>query len=147
LVEAVPSDFLCSYTRHCFHLCQCCEFACDCEMTCPNNCTCYHDGKFPLLFSPSRFLESTHFVLSPDTWNANIVDCAAGGHATVPSRIPMDSTEVYLDGNDLKEIVSHQFIGRKNLRVLFLNSSNIEVIHNNSMSGLKRLQVSFLVKL
>jgi Leucine-rich repeat (LRR) protein len=123
LAEADPSQFLCSYKTHCFALCHCCDFdACDCEMTCPNNCTCYHD----------------------DTWSANIVDCAAKEHTSVPARIPMDSTEVYLDGNHFEELTSHVFIGRKNLKVLYLNNSRIERLQNNSFSGLNRLQILHL---
>lgn len=123
LTEADPSQFLCSYNTHCFTLCHCCDFdACDCEMTCPQNCTCYHD----------------------DTWSANIVDCANREHVSIPARIPMDSTEVYLDGNRFTELTSHVFIGRKNLRVLYLNHSAIERIQNNSFSGLKRLSVLHL---
>lgn len=91
----------------------------DCEMTCPNNCTCYHD----------------------DTWSANIVDCADKGHISVPARIPMDSTEVYLDGNNFGELNSHVFIGRKNMRVLYLNGSSIYRIQNLTFSGLKRLEI------
>lgn len=123
LTEADPSQFLCSYKTHCFTTCECCEFdACDCEMTCPNNCTCYHDA----------------------TWLSNIVDCADRGHSSVPKLIPMDSTEVYLDGNLFEELTSHGFIGKKNLRVLYLNSTGIQKIQNNSFSGLKLLSILHL---
>ncbi|ODM99856.1 Protein toll [Orchesella cincta] len=118
LTEADPSQFLCSYKTHCFTTCECCEFdACDCEMTCPDGCNCYRDA----------------------TWMSNIVDCSAREHTSVPKLIPMDSTEVYLDGNNFPELTSHGFIGKKNLKVLYLNNSNIESIQNNSFSGLKLL--------
>ena len=120
LVEMKAQDFLCSYNSHCFALCHCCEFdACDCQMTCPPGCTCFHD----------------------DTWTANVVDCAGGNHSLIPSQLPMDSTEVYLDGNSMRELKSHGFIGRKNLRVLYLNSSGIELIANKSFNGLHSLQL------
>ncbi|CAG7831021.1 unnamed protein product [Allacma fusca] len=123
LADANAHQFLCSYRTHCFALCHCCEFdACDCQMTCPQNCTCYHD----------------------DTWSANIVDCASKDHLTIPQRIPMDSTEIYLDGNVFPELTSHVFIGRKNLKVLYLNNSGIRVVQNNSFSGLKRLEILHL---
>ena len=123
LVEATPSNFLCTYETHCFALCHCCDFdACDCEMTCPNNCTCYHD----------------------QSWSANIVDCSQGGHNELPERIPMDVTELYLDGSQFRQLASHKFIGRKNLRVLFLNSSGVEIIHNRTFNGLKGLLVLHL---
>ncbi|XP_023318982.1 toll-like receptor Tollo [Trichogramma pretiosum] len=120
LIEASHSQFLCKYDAHCFALCHCCDFdACDCEMTCPLNCTCYHD----------------------QTWTANVVDCAAGGHAgRLPEQIPMDATRLYLDGNDLRVVSSHAFIGRKKLKQLFLNASNIELVQNRTFNGLKNLE-------
>ncbi|CAD6231497.1 GSCOCT00001439001.2-RA-CDS [Cotesia congregata] len=123
LLEAKPSQFLCTYKAHCFALCHCCDFdACDCEMTCPSNCTCYHD----------------------QSWSANVVDCSNSDYKTLPGRLPMDATEVYLDGNNFSELTSHSFIGRKNLEVLYVNDSNIITIHNHTFSGLKRLVVLHL---
>ena len=123
LVEATPSNFLCTYETHCFALCHCCDFdACDCEMTCPTNCTCYHD----------------------QSWSANIVDCSGGSHPNLPERIPMDVTELYLDGANIRSLSSHKFIGRKNLRLLFLNSSGVEIIHNRTFNGLRGLYVLHL---
>lgn len=121
LVEAAPYQFLCKYDFHCFALCHCCDFdACDCEMTCPTNCTCYHD----------------------QSWSANVVDCSSSGYVEkLPEQIPMDATQLYLDGNDLRAVQSHAFIGRKRLKVLFLNNSNIDTIHNRTFNGLKELEV------
>ncbi|KAF9823254.1 hypothetical protein SFRURICE_000147 [Spodoptera frugiperda] len=124
LIEAAPHQFLCKYESHCHALCHCCDFdACDCEMTCPNNCTCYHD--------PS--------------WSANVVDCANSAYVNMlPEKIPMEATELYLDGNDIKVLPSHAFIGRKKLKILFLNASNIETIHNRTFNGLKELEILHL---
>lgn len=123
LSQTKSKDFLCTYETHCFALCRCCEFdACDCEMTCPMNCTCYHD----------------------QTWNTNIVDCSRQNVIEVPARIPMDATEVYLDGNSFKELLNHVFIGRKNMRVLFVNSSQIESIQNRTFNGLTALETLHL---
>lgn len=120
LVNARPSQFLCSYRSHCFALCHCCEFdACDCEMTCPDNCTCFYD----------------------QSWSTNIVDCGANSHTEVPGRIPMDVTDLYLDSNNIPELSPHTFIGRKNLRHLHLNSSHIRAINNRTFNGLKSLLV------
>ncbi|XP_045449801.1 toll-like receptor 6 [Melitaea cinxia] len=125
LIEAESSQFLCTYKTHCFTLCHCCDFdACDCEMTCPSNCTCYHD----------------------QPWSANIVDCSAAGYAEIPNTIPMDATELYLDGNNFGGLTSHAFIGRKNLKILYANNSNIDALYNNTFSGLKRLTVLHLEK-
>lgn len=123
LLDAKKLQFLCEYDSHCFTRCKCCDFdACDCEMTCPANCTCFHDN----------------------SWAANIVDCSRAGYGSVPERIPMDSSEVYLDGNALSSLSSHTFIGRKNMRVLYLNDSGVEVIHNRTFNGLKLLETLYL---
>lgn len=123
LIEAEPKHFLCSYTTHCFALCHCCEFdACDCEMTCPNKCSCYHDN----------------------SWSTNIVECSAADYTDIPNNIPMDTTEVYIDGNNLVELSGHSFIGRKNLKALYANHSNIEIIYNTTFIGLRRLTVLHL---
>ncbi|XP_045449583.1 toll-like receptor Tollo [Melitaea cinxia] len=124
LVEAASHQFLCKYEFHCFALCHCCDFdACDCEMTCPNNCTCYHD----------------------QSWSANVVECSNANYVNMlPERIPMEATQLYLDGNDIKILPSHAFIGRKRLKILYLNSSNIEIIHNRTFNGLKELEVLHL---
>ncbi|GAB6032504.1 TIR [Chamberlinius hualienensis] len=123
LVEVQPAQFLCSYSTHCFPVCHCCDFdACDCEMTCPTNCTCYHD----------------------QSWLANIVSCSRRNYSDMPYRIPMDATEVYLDGNNIWTLSSHSFIGRKNMKILYLNNSNIHVINNRTFNGLRALQVLHL---
>lgn len=124
LIEAAPHQFLCKYESHCHALCHCCDFdACDCEMTCPSNCTCYHD--------PS--------------WSANVVDCANSGYVNMlPEKIPMEATQLYLDGNEIKELPSHAFIGRRKLKILYLNASSIEIIHNRTFNGLKELEILHL---
>ncbi|KAK8732201.1 hypothetical protein OTU49_007237 [Cherax quadricarinatus] len=119
LITVQPHQFLCTYRRHCFTLCHCCDFdACDCEQTCPRNCTCYNDH----------------------TWTHNVVDCG-GGWTHMPSGVPMDVTEAFMDGNSMGALTSHALIGRKNLRVLHLNHSEITVIQNRTFNGLKNLQV------
>jgi hypothetical protein len=123
LMDLKPSQFLCPYESHCFAVCECCEYdACDCEMTCPSNCSCYHDH----------------------LWTSNIVDCSNAGYTQVPSRIPMDATEIYLDGNNLVNLDSHIFIGKKKLQVLYLNDSNIASIRNRTFNGVDELKVLHL---
>nr|CAD7568689.1 unnamed protein product [Timema californicum] len=121
LIETPPTQFLCEYETHCFMLCHCCDFdACDCEMTCPTNCTCYND----------------------QSWSANVVDCSRAGYSDgLPERIPMDATELYLDGNDIRTLGSHAFIGRKRLKILLLNASSIDIIHNRTFNGLRELEL------
>ncbi len=123
LVEARNEQFLCPYETHCFALCKCCDFdACDCEMSCPDNCTCYHDN----------------------SWSKNIAVCSSQGFSDLPEQLPMDATEIFLDGNVLTELDSHTFIGRKNLRILHLNNSQISTIQNKTFNGLKSLSVLHL---
>ncbi|XP_058465284.1 toll-like receptor Tollo [Malaya genurostris] len=121
LVEALPNQFLCKYETHCFALCHCCDFyACDCKMECPARCTCYHD----------------------QSWTSNVVDCSRAGYdEKLPDQIPMDSTQIYLDGNNFKMLNSHAFLGRKKLKILFLNNSNVEIISNRTFYGLKELEI------
>ena len=121
LVDASPLEFLCSYKTHCFALCHCCDYdACDCEMACPDQCSCYHDN----------------------TWTKNIAECSSSNFTDLPVKLPMDATEIFLDGNNIGKLKSHTFIGRKNLRILYLNNSNIELVQNNTLNGssLQRLE-------
>ncbi|XP_028893963.2 toll-like receptor 6 [Zeugodacus cucurbitae] len=123
LIDAEPKHFLCTYKTHCFAVCHCCEFdACDCEMTCPTNCTCFHD----------------------QTWSTNIVECSGAGYSQMPRKVPMDTTELYIDGNNFVELAGHTFLGRKNLAVLYVNNSNVQYLHNTTFSGLRRLLVLHL---
>ncbi|XP_052870989.1 toll-like receptor Tollo, partial [Anopheles cruzii] len=123
LMDLNANDFLCRYETHCFATCHCCDFdACDCKMTCPERCSCYHDH----------------------TWKTNIVDCGAADYTEVPEHIPMDASTIYLDGNELQQLGSHQFIGKKKLEVLYLNGSNIRNVHNRTFSGVPSLRVLHL---
>lgn len=123
IIDMSPSDFLCPYESHCFALCHCCDFvACDCEMICPNNCKCYHDI----------------------TWNANVVDCSSAGYSEVPERIPMDATEIYLDGNHITNLGNHVFIGKKKLQVLYLNNTKLKEVNNQTFKGVDSLRVLHL---
>ncbi|CAH0719923.1 unnamed protein product, partial [Brenthis ino] len=123
IIDMSPSDFLCPYESHCFALCHCCDFvACDCEMICPNNCRCYHDI----------------------TWNANVVDCSNAGYTEVPDRIPMDATEIYLDGNDISNLGNHIFIGKKKLQILYLNNTKLKEVNNLTFKGIESLRVLHL---
>uniref|UniRef100_T1H0Z1 Uncharacterized protein n=1 Tax=Megaselia scalaris TaxID=36166 RepID=T1H0Z1_MEGSC len=53
----------------------------------------------------------------------------------------MDATQLYLDGNNFKEISSHAFIGRKRLNILYLNHSHIDTIKNRTFYGLLELEI------
>ena len=116
-------QFMCAYEAHCIPQCFCCDFfACDCRMQCPEGCTCYHDN----------------------AWTNNVVQCSVGDFTDVPPLIPMDATTVYLDGNNMTELVNPGFIGRKRIHTIFLNNSLIQHITNFSFEGLGSLRVLHL---
>merc|ERR1712106_1108628 len=72
------------------------------------------------------------------------IQCSSNQFTNLPESMPMDATEIFLDGNQLDTIKSHTFIGRKNLRVLHLNNSRIDKIENQTFNGLKSLTVLHL---
>lgn len=143
--ELLASVHLCSYKSHCFALCYCCDFdACDCEMSCPDNCSCYYD----------------------QTWSTNIVDCSANNQLNngnyqsrlgqsphnrpypqpvkflnIPDKIPMDVTELYLDGLELHHLRGNSLIGRRNLKSLYLNNSQVYSIEPKAFATQKALKV------
>ncbi|XP_065332256.1 toll-like receptor Tollo [Cloeon dipterum] len=122
-LNLAPSQYLCPYETHCYPLCHCCDYdACDCEMTCPTGCACYHDAM----------------------WGTNVVDCSAQQSTKLPERIPMDVTQLFLDGNNLHELTSHVFIGKRKLEMLYLNASKISSIQNRTFKGLDMLTSLFL---
>ncbi|GBP34877.1 Toll-like receptor 6 [Eumeta japonica] len=123
LMDVPETQFLCSYDTHCSSSCFCCDFeACDCKMTCPEGCSCFHDSN----------------------WNSNVIDCSNVGYTEIPEKIPMDATELYLDGNDFGVLSSHLFIGKKKLHKLYLNNSNINSIDNDTFNGLHSLNILHL---
>lgn len=120
LIDTQPNQFLCEYHSQCSSLCHCCDFsACDCKMVCPERCTCFHD----------------------QSWTSNVIDCSSAAYSEMPANIPMDTTELYIDGNDFGEVMSHALIGRRRLRVLYLNSSNIANIQNRTFFSLNELEL------
>lgn len=113
------NEFLCKYEKHCFALCSCCDYEnCECDMKCPTNCSCYND----------------------QTWGTNMVDCGRQETQKFPQRIPLDVTELFLDGNNYPELDSGVFRNHNKLRHLYLNGSQVEVIRNQTFRGLTNLQ-------
>jgi len=118
-----PEEFLCEYRTHCFATCMCCEFyACDCRMQCPEGCSCYHDS----------------------AWSSNIIQCGKRSHNDVPLLIPMDATDIRLDGNNMSDVDSQSFIGRRRVTTLHLNNSRITSLSRQTLSGLTSLEVLHL---
>ena len=124
IMQVKKQEFLCQYQAHCFALCMCCDFfACDCRMQCPDGCSCFHDS----------------------TWSANVIRCSLREHEVIPSLIPMDATSIHLDGNNFTGTLGSQaFIGRKRVKSLYLNSSQIEAINNQTFNDLNELEVIHL---
>ncbi|XP_063826823.1 toll-like receptor 7 [Ostrinia nubilalis] len=116
-------DFLCKYDNHCPENCNCCDFNnCNCRIVCPNNCSCYHDS----------------------TKSTSVVDCSVKQLKFVPPYFPTDSTHIYLDGNVYTELNETIFNSMREALVIYLNSSNIIHIHNNTFSGLGGLKILHL---
>ena len=72
----------------------------------------------------------------------NVVSCSARDHRRIPILIPLDATTVRLDGNDFGRAVidTQSFLGRDNVRELYLNDSGIVALGNATFSGLGSLQ-------
>eukprot|EP00095_Tigriopus_kingsejongensis_P011072 maker-scaffold23_size669530-snap-gene-4.7 protein:Tk11072 transcript:maker-scaffold23_size669530-snap-gene-4.7-mRNA-1 annotation:"slit homolog 2" len=121
--ELAQDDFLCPYKTHCFPQCMCCDFfACDCRMQCPEGCTCFHDSD----------------------WSVNRIQCSNRNHTDVPLLIPMDATQIHLDGNQLGDVDTQSFIGRRRVTALYMNASKITSISQETLGGLANLEVLHL---
>lgn len=116
-----PNLFLCKYNNVCTKNCQCCEnFSCDCQQKCPDKCNCYHNTN----------------------WEINFVNCSAANYSkALPNFIPMEATHLHLDGNNFETIKDFAFIGRRALRILYLNHSHIQQLTNRTFFGLKHLEL------
>ncbi len=123
ILEMRPESFLCQYQTHCFATCMCCEFyACDCRMHCPDGCDCFHDA----------------------AWASNVIECSARGHEEVPLLIPMDATEIRLDGNRLGNVDTQSFIGRRRVKSMYMNDSHLTSLSAQTLTGLVALDVLHL---
>ena len=87
-----------------------------------SGCTCFHDNQ----------------------WTSNIIQCSHGDFSDVPPLIPMDATSVYLDGNNMTELESPGFIGRRRIEEVYLNNSQIQTITNYSFEGLTGVKMLHL---
>lgn len=116
-----PNLFLCKYNNVCTKGCPCCEnFSCDCQQKCPDKCNCYHNIN----------------------WDINFVNCSLANYTTsLPNFIPMEATHLHLDGNNFTAIKDFAFIGRRALRILYLNGSLVQQLTNRTFFGLKNLEL------
>ncbi|XP_068617354.1 toll-like receptor 7 [Battus philenor] len=116
-------DFLCKYDSHCPEDCGCCDFNfCNCKTVCPRNCSCYHDS----------------------TKTTNVVDCSVQQTDIVPGEFPVSATHIYLDGNVYNVLNDTVFLSMRKAVVMYLNSSNIVDLHNNTFDTLVELRILHL---
>ena len=92
-----------------------------CRYICPKKCTCYRNQNSAL----------------------QIVDCSNRNLTVVPE-LPLITTVADLDGNKFREIPALSFQNNSRLKVLSLNNSNIEVIHDKAFAGLSGMQSLWL---
>ncbi|CAF4851208.1 unnamed protein product [Pieris macdunnoughi] len=116
-------DFLCKYDSHCPDDCTCCDFTfCNCKSVCPQDCSCYHDS----------------------TKTTNVVDCSAKKANTIPRDMPATATHIYFDGNSYNELNETLFELMRRAVVIYLNSSNIISVQNNTFRELGDLKILHL---
>uniref|UniRef100_A0A6G1SIB6 Protein toll n=1 Tax=Aceria tosichella TaxID=561515 RepID=A0A6G1SIB6_9ACAR len=167
-MELLQSVHLCPYKAHCFAACNCCDFdACDCEMSCPENCSCYYNQKWTTnivdcsannqIYGNSQ-MRFTQMMMGASGSNHHYThhhhhrpssmgqQGLIGAPQTVkftniPEKIPMDVTDLYLDGLELIQLRSNALIGRIKLRTLHLNNSRIHSIENKALATQKTLIV------
>ncbi|KRZ83260.1 Slit -like protein 3 protein [Trichinella sp. T8] len=118
LVDVPAERFLCPYETVCADGCLCCEFEiCDCKSVCPAGCQCEHDSR---------------------SGSVNRVRCS---RVVVPWSIPMQATDILLDGVRLLELSKHAFLGRYKLRRLQLNHTHLHTVSQLAFSRLSALTV------
>lgn len=111
-------DFLCRFESKCPASCHCCEFkSCHCQVKCPDMCSCFND----------------------QSGNIMKINCGKQNAIMLPERIPIDSTQVYVDGNNYVEMKSYSFASLKKVKSLYLNGSNIIAMQNHALTGLSGL--------
>lgn len=163
--ELLASVHLCSYKSHCFALCNCCDFdACDCEMTCPENCSCYYAHAWSTNIVDCSANNQLNNAANSQ-YNINNYQHQQRGlthnyHASsgnsrmifgqqqqlvkftkIPDRIPMDVTDLYLDGLQLYSVKANALIGRNKLKSLYLNDSQIHSIERKAFAHQKSLRI------
>ena len=93
----------------------------NCRYICPTKCSCYRNQDSSL----------------------QIVDCSNRNLTVIPE-LPTIITVADLDGNEFGEIPALSFQNNSRLKILSLNNSNIEVIHDKAFAGLSGLQSLWL---
>lgn len=108
-------EFLCRYESQCPASCHCCELQqCHCNVKCPANCVCFHDQSGAI----------------------NKINCGKQNALLIPDKVPVDATDLYLDGNNFFELQANAFNTIRHLRTLYLNNSNVIQIQPHAFNGL-----------
>ena len=117
--KVIASTLMCPYRYACSpKTCECCEFrACDCAFYCPSQCGCTRD--YARTF--------------------DMVNCTNVQLNLIPTYLPVSTTDLLLNGNNLKRIQPYQFFGRFNLITVDLSHNQIGFIEEKSFHGLTRL--------
>lgn len=123
LSSLTHADFLCRFDTQCPVSCHCCEFkSCHCQTKCPDGCSCFHDQSGSIVE----------------------INCGKQNAPALPERIPLESTKVYVDGNNYAELKNYAFSSLKKIKHLFLNGSNLVSLQPNALTGLVSLQKLYL---
>ena len=116
----IAPTLICPYKYACStSTCECCGFrACDCSFHCPARCQCSRD------FSRSF----------------DMVNCTGVLLSAIPTYLPTSTTEIRLDGNNLKRVQPYQFFGRSRLRYIDLSHNQLAFVEEHSFHGLHQLR-------
>uniref|UniRef100_A0A915KPH3 TIR domain-containing protein n=1 Tax=Romanomermis culicivorax TaxID=13658 RepID=A0A915KPH3_ROMCU len=119
-------EFLCQYDDvRCSSDCVCCDFEiCDCKNVCPDNCTCFSDKTMTI-----------NEVMCSKSWSN------AENQQNNLKFLPMQATNLQLDGLSFRNLARNSFFGRYRLRKLYLNNSKIENLAQKTFNGLTTLML------
>ena len=111
---------VCPYRYSCSaKTCQCCGFrACDCSFNCPLSCKCTRDYAHTY----------------------DLVKCSNVSMSMIPNYLPISTTDLLLERNNLKKIQPFQFFGRFRLLNIDLSNNQIGFIEESSFNGLTQLR-------
>ncbi|KAK6165665.1 hypothetical protein SNE40_022551 [Patella caerulea] len=75
-----------------------------------------------------------------DQYHGVKVDCSFGNFSTVPRNLPINTTSLYLNHNNIQYLLNNQFSQLLNLKYLNLNLNPIRAIQEDAFSNLNQLQ-------
>uniref|UniRef100_A0A0R3W0Y6 Slit homolog 2 protein n=1 Tax=Taenia asiatica TaxID=60517 RepID=A0A0R3W0Y6_TAEAS len=114
----------------------------DVAQDCPKACTCSQ--------LPNRVQRSTDDVITFTALRSGVVEivepslkviCTNADLASVPTEIPENTKELYLDHNSIEEVNHGNFAHLKKLEVLSLHHNRLVYLRNGTFTALLRLKV------